>query len=344
MIDLVAEQAPLGGLERWLHDPLVNEVMVNAGSEVWVERAGRVEHVGRIRPATLLAAIEHILNPLGRRLDRSHPTVDARLADGSRLCAVVEPVAVDGPCLTIRRFSTRPVPLERFAAPPVVELLRDLVARRCNLLISGATSSGKTTLLNALAQQVEPSARLITLEDVAELQLPHPHVVRLETREATPDGVGEITLAHLLRTALRMRPDRLVVGEIRGSEAVHLLQALNTGHDGSLATVHANSALDALERLASLVLHEVGNWPLAAVHQHVTRAIDAVVHVHRRPDGGRAVAEVAEVVAAESAAGFEGAGLHVRPLATGERVLATAERGRGPGTLPTLDGNVWALQ
>ncbi len=312
MIDLVAEQSPLGGLERWLHDPTITELMVNGGSEVWIERAGRLEHVGSIRPTTLLGAIEHILAPLGRRLDRTHPTVDARLTDGSRLCAVVEPVAVDGPCLSIRRFSARPIPLDAFAAPPVAELLRELVHQRCNVLVSGATSSGKTTLLNALASEVEPAARLITLEDVAELRLPHPHVVRLETREATPDGVGEVTLADLLRTALRMRPDRLVVGEIRGSEAVHLLQALNTGHDGSLATVHANSALDALERLASLVLHEVGNWPLPAVNQHVGRAIDVVVHVERGTDGARRVAEVAEVVS--------GAALSVRPLTHGDAV------------------------
>ena len=336
MIDLVAEQAPLGGLERWLSDPAINEVMVNAGSEVWVERAGRLEHVGRIRPATLLGAIEHILTPLGRRLDRTHPTVDARLADGSRLCAVVEPVAVDGPCLTIRRFSTRPVPLEQFAAPPVAALLRELVHRRCNVLVSGATSSGKTTLLNAMALAVEPDARLITLEDVAELRLPHPHVVRLETREATPDGVGEVTLAHLLRTALRMRPDRLVVGEIRGNEAVHLLQALNTGHDGSLATLHANSALDALERLASLVLHEVGNWPLPAVHQHVARAIDAVVHVARGPNGTRRVVEVAEVIGGGHRTGTTSTGAHdsgpstlgIRPLCSGDNPVAAIQRGR----------------
>lgn len=320
MIDLVAEQSPLGGLERWLHDPSITELMVNGGSDVWVERAGRLEHVGSMRPATLLGAIEHILAPLGRRLDRTHPTVDARLSDGSRLCAVVEPVAVDGPCLTIRRFSARPIPLEMFSSPSVSALLRELVARRCNVLVSGATSSGKTTLLNALASEVERDARLITLEDVAELRLPHPHVVRLETREATPDGVGEVTLAHLLRTALRMRPDRLVVGEIRGGEAVHLLQALNTGHDGSLATVHANSALDALERLASLVLHEVGNWPLSAVHQHVGRAIDVVLHVVRGTDGGRRVAEVAEVVT--------GSALRVRTLASGDEVVGTVSRGR----------------
>ncbi|MGB8861421.1 MAG: ATPase, T2SS/T4P/T4SS family [Ilumatobacteraceae bacterium] len=325
MIDLVAEQSPLGGLERWLQDPAVNEVMVNAGSEVWVERAGRVEHVGRIRPATVLAAIEHILSPLGRRLDRTHPTVDARLVDGSRLCAVAEPVAVDGPCLTIRRFSTLPVPLARFATPPVVELLRNLVARRCNVVVSGATSSGKTTLLNALASEVEPEARLITLEDVAELRLPHPHVVRLETREATPDGVGEITLAHLLRTALRMRPDRLVVGEIRGEEAVHLLQALNTGHDGSLATVHANSAVDALERLVSLVLHQAGNWPLPAVHQHVARAIDAVVHVQRRADGTRRITEVAEVDDNSSSSGHAVA---VRLMVQGDAVVGQPRRAR----------------
>ena len=332
MIDLVAEQAPLGGLERWLRDPTVNEVMVNGGTDVWVERGGQLQCVGHIRPGTLLGVIEHILAPVGRRLDRTHPTVDARLADGSRLCAVVPPVAVDGPCLTIRRFSAQPMPLARFAGPAVSDLLCELVHRRCNLLVSGATSSGKTTLLNALAGEVEPHARLITLEDVAELRLTHEHVVRLETRDATPDGVGEITLAHLLRTALRMRPDRLVVGEIRGNEAVHLLQALNTGHDGSLATVHANSAIDALERLASLVLQEVGNWPLPAVHQHVARAIDAVVHLARLPDGTRCVAEVAEVVEVADVADVEGTGtgtgFRVRPLADGHHVVAAARRGR----------------
>ncbi len=324
MIDLVAEQSPLGGLERWLLDPTVTELMVNAGTDVWVERAGHVERVGSIRTSTLMGAIEHILAPIGRRLDRTHPTVDARLPDGSRLCAVVHPIAVDGPCLTIRRFSNRPVPLDAFAPPPVASLLRDLVARRCNLLVSGATSSGKTTLLNALVQHVPLGARLITLEDVAELQLPHPHVVRLETREATADGVGEVTLAQLLRTALRLRPDRLVVGEVRGSEAVHLLQALNTGHDGSLSTVHANGSLDALDRLATLVVQEVANWPLAAVHQHVSRAIDAVVHVVRGADGRRLVAEVVEVVPSEL-----GAALSIRVLADGRHVLAPPQRGRG---------------
>lgn len=321
MIDLVAEQSPLGGLERWLHDPAVNEVMVNAGSEVWVERDGALHHVGRIRTPTLLAVIEHILTPIGRRLDRSTPMVDARLADGSRLCAVVSPIAVDGPCLTIRRFNTRSITLEGFAPPAVAQLLRELVVQRCNLVVSGATSSGKTTLLNALAREVAPETRVVTLEDVAELRLPHPHVVRLETRDATPDGVGEVGLAELLHTALRLRPDRLVVGEIRGREAVHLLHALNTGHDGSLATVHANSALDALQRLAALVLQEVGNWPLVAVNAHVARAIDAVVHLERSP-AGRRVVEVAEVGIGEDG------GLKVRQLVSGGDVVAELRQGR----------------
>lgn len=323
MIDLVAEQAPLGGLERWLRDPSVNELMVNAGSEIWVEREGTIAHVGRMRPTTLLATIEHILTPIGRRLDRAHPMVDARLPDGSRVCAVIAPIAVDGPCLAIRRFHPQIIGLDRFAAPTLVPLLRELVQRRCNVVVSGATSSGKTTLLNTLALEISASERVITLEDTAELHLPHPHVVRLETREATPDGVGEVTLAHLLRTALRLRPDRLVVGEIRGDEAVHLLQALNTGHDGSMATVHANSATDALARLSSLVLHEVGNWPLTAVQNHVARAIDVVVHVARRADGTRTVAEVAEVVADAT-----GPAIATRRLADSSAITGVLQRGR----------------
>lgn len=323
MIDLVAEQTPLGGLERWLRDPSVNELMVNAGSEIWVERGGVVAHVGRMRPTTLLAMIEHILTPIGRRLDRAHPMVDARLPDGSRVCAVIAPIAVDGTCLAIRRFHPQIIGLDRFAVPPLVPLLRELVQRRCNIVASGATSSGKTTLLNTLALEIAATERVITLEDTAELHLPHPHVVRLETREATPDGVGEVTLAHLLRAALRLRPDRMIVGEIRGDEAVHLLQALNTGHDGSMATVHANSAADALARLSSLVLHEVGNWPLMAVQRHVARAIDVVVHVARDADGARRVVEIAEVLADTT-----GAAIATRQLADASSVTGVLQRGR----------------
>jgi len=303
MIDLVAEQSALGGLERWLDDPAITEVLVNAGSQVWVERHGRLTRVGVMRNESLLGAIEHILTPIGRRLDRSSPAVDARLTDGSRVCAVIPPIAVDGPCLAIRQFAVQHVPLTAFAPLPVAELLGQLVHHRCNVVVSGATSSGKTTLLNSLAHDVPPAERIITLEDVAELRLAHPHVVRLETRSATPDGVGEVTLAQLLRTALRLRPDRLVVGEVRGAEAAQLLQAMNTGHDGSLATIHANSAADALARLATLVLQDAPTWPLGAIREHVRRAVDVVVHVARLPDGHRRVVDVAEVVESPGEAG-----------------------------------------
>lgn len=297
--DLVAELNPLGGLERWLHDPAVAEVLVNGNGDVWVERDGRLHPAGRMRTDTVLLALERILVPIGRRLDRSHPAVDARLADGSRVCAVIPPVAVDGPSVAIRRFRTQAVPLEGFGNHEVATILRDLVTRRCNVVVSGATSAGKTTLLNALAAAVPPHERIITLEDIAELRLDHPHVVRLETREPTPDGVDGVDLAHLLRTALRLRPDRLVVGEIRGEEAVHLLQALNTGHDGSLATVHANGPLDALERLSSLVLQTAASWPWSAIQRSVVRAIDVVVHVERSTHGHRRVHQIVEVTRAD---------------------------------------------
>ncbi len=322
LIDAVAEQAPLGGLERWLSDPAVTEVIVNRGREVWVEREGRLDRVGTMRTAAVLTALEHILSPIGRRLDRSSPMVDARLADGSRVCAAIPPVAVDGPALAIRRFAVQAVPLTAFATPAVVAVLEQLVASRCNVVVSGATSSGKTTLLNALAGRISPGERLITLEDVAELRLDHAHVVRLETRAVSPDGVGAIVLADLLRTALRLRPDRLVVGEIRGAEAVDLLQALNTGHDGSLATVHANSAEDALARIASLVVQHTSGWPLASIREHVHRAVDAVVHVARAADGTRRVAQVAEVLAVPAG------GAAVRVLVDGHERHGTIDRVR----------------
>lgn len=295
MIDLVAERSPLGGLERWLDDPEIDEVLVNSGREVWVDRGGRLDLVGQIRTSTLLAVIEHLLAPTGRRVDRSQPVVDARLADGSRLCAALEPIAVDGPCLAIRRLTRRRFDLSDFAGPAVVETLHQLIGHRVNILVSGATSSGKTSLLGALLASTPADARLVTMEDVAELPIVHPHVVRLETRPATPDGVGELELSDLLRAALRLRPDRVVVGEIRGTEAIHLLHALNTGHDGSMSTIHANSADDAITRLCALVVQSAANWPLAAVHDHVARAIDVIVHVERGADGRRSIREVVEL-------------------------------------------------
>jgi pilus assembly protein CpaF len=266
---------------------------------VWVEREGRLTRVGTMSPAAVATAVEHVLDPLGRRVDRSTPTVDARLADGSRVCVAVEPVAVDGTCLAIRRFALTRLELDRFGPPSVAQRLAELVNDRANVLVSGPTSSGKSTLLNRLAAEVPASERIITIEDIAELRLDHPHVVRLEARPATADGVGAVSIADLLRTALRLRPDRLVVGEIRGREAVVLLQALNTGHAGSLSTIHANSAVDALDRLATLVLQEAPAWPLAAIRRHVTRCVDAVVHLGKDRDGRRTVVEILGVEATE---------------------------------------------
>jgi len=294
VIDVIAERSPLGGLERWLGDPGIDEIIVNGRGDVWIETSGSLTRVANMSAPAVTTALEHILRPIGRRIDRSNPTVDARLADGSRVCAVVEPIAVDGPCLTIRRFALRSLPLSAFAAPDVVVLLQQIVAARCNVLVSGATSSGKTTLLNALAALVPSTERIITLEDIAELRLSHPHVVRLETRPPSAEGAGEVTLNHLLRTALRMRPDRLVLGEVRGAEAVQLVQAMNTGHDGSMSTVHANSAVDAVARLCSLVLQEVPGWPLEAIHDQVRRSIDVVLHVGRSTDNHRQIIAVCE--------------------------------------------------
>lgn len=321
MIDVIAERSPLGGLERWLGDPAIDEVIVNGGGDVWIERAGILARVATMSTPAVTTAIEHILRPIGRRLDRSNPTVDARLPDGSRVCAVIEPVAVDGPCLTIRHFALRPLPISAFATADISALLQSIVAARCNMLVSGATSSGKTTLLNALAALVPATERIITLEDIAELRLPHPHVVRLETRPPTAEGNGEVTLPQLLRTALRLRPDRLVLGEVRGAEAVQLVQAMNTGHDGSMATVHANSAVDAVARVCSLVLQEVPGWPLDAIHDQVRRSIDVVIHVGRTVDNQRRVVEVCETDAAIG-------GVQLRRLADRAAVIAPLQRRR----------------
>lgn len=321
MIDVIAERSPLGGLERWLGDPDIDEVIVNGAGDVWIERSGTLLRVATMSGSAVATAIEHILRPIGRRLDRANPTVDARLPNGSRVCAVIEPVAVDGACLTIRRFAMRPLPLSSFAEPQVVSLLQAVVAARCNLLVSGATSSGKTTLLNALAAEVPVTERIITLEDIAELRLAHPHVVRLEARAPTAEGTGEVTLPQLLRTALRMRPDRLVLGEVRGAEAVQLVQAMNTGHDGSMATVHANSAIDAVARVCSLVLQEVPGWPLAAIYDQVRRSIDVVIHVGRATGNHREVIEVCET-------DFATGDLQLRRLSEGPKVLDELQRGR----------------
>ena len=298
--DVVARVAArvhgLGPLEPLLADASVSEVMINGPGPVWIERSGTVSRSGvSLDRAAVDLVIERIVSPLGRRVDQLTPCVDGRLPDGSRVHVAVPPVAVDGPYVTIRRFVVPDVALEMFAAEPVVNLLEELVDRGANLVVSGGTGAGKTTLLNALAGRVSPQQRVITIEDAAELQLEHPHVVRLEARPESREGGGAVTIRDLVRNALRMRPDRLVVGEVRGPEALDLLHALNTGHAGCLSTVHANGPVDALRRLAALAAAADERLGVEAVRDHVTAAIDAVVHLGRARDGTRRLAEVAEV-------------------------------------------------
>ena len=294
---VLADVHGLGPLEPLLADPLVTDVLVNGPGPVWVERHGRLERLDlELDGPTILRLIERVVAPLGLRVDRSSPLVDARLPDGSRVNAVVPPLAVDGPCLTIRRFGARAVPLESFAgAPDVAALLVAAVEERRNIVVSGGTGAGKTTLLNALAASIPRSQRIVTIEDAAELRLPHDHLVRLEARPANAEGAGAVTIRQLVRNALRMRPDRIVVGEVRGGEALDMVQAMNTGHDGSLSTCHANSPHDALRRLETMILMADVALPLAAVRDQLVAALDLVVQVARRADGRRAVVEVAEV-------------------------------------------------
>ncbi len=297
---IVRDTIGLGPLEDLLADPAVEEVMVNGPGSVYVERGGRIEATD-VRfgdEEDLRNTIERVLAPLGRRVDELSPMVDARLADGSRVNVVIPPLAVDGAALSIRRFGARrPGPEELVELGTLTgaqcELLREAVAARKSVLISGGTGSGKTTLLNALSSFLAPEERVVTIEDAAELRLQQPHVVRLESRPASVEGGGEVTIRDLLRNALRMRPDRIVIGEVRGPEALDLLTALNTGHDGALSTVHANSPADALARLETLALMAGLGLPHEAVAAQVRRGIDLVVHVRREADGRRRVEEIA---------------------------------------------------
>jgi pilus assembly protein CpaF len=308
----------LGVIEELLDDPLVDEVMVNAGCDVWVDRGGGLHRVTRLSESKIDGLIERILAPLGRRLDRTSPIVDARLADGSRVSAVAPPVAVDGTCLSIRRFRVRPLALDDFASPSVAALVQTLIRRRANMVVAGATSSGKTTLLNALTAYLPPGERIVTLEDIAELRIGSDHVVRLEARPPGDDGPPPVPLGELLRAALRLRPDRLVVGEVRGPEAFDLLQALNTGHDGSLATVHANSPADTLRRLAAMTAQS-GQLPWEICLELAHAAIDVVIQVGRGVDGHRRLMEVAEVSP-------PGESRALRTLAIGDTVVSESSR------------------
>ncbi len=304
LVRRVAERSfGLGPLEPLLADAAVDEIMVSGAGRVWVERGGRVEEtaVRFAGDAELRHAIERILAPLGRRVDEAEPLCDARLPDGSRVNVVIPPLALDGAALTIRRFRRRGLaPADLVASgswsPPLHDLLRAAVRGRMNVLVSGGTGSGKTTTLNALSAFVCERERIVTIEDAAELRLRQPHVVRLEARPPSLEGRGEVTIRQLVRNALRMRPDRIVVGEVRGAEALDMLSAMSSGHDGSLSTVHAGSPEEALRRVETLALMAGLGLPHEAVREQVAAAIDLVVHQARVPGGARAVVSVAEVV------------------------------------------------
>ena len=290
----------LGPLEALLADPAVSDVLVNAPDDVWVERAGRLERTGVVfrDDAAVVACVERAIAPLGLRLDRASPAVDARLPDGSRLHAAVPPAAVDGPIVAIRRFTAAVPDLEAMVAAGALDeegasLLGGAVERGDNLLVCGATGAGKTTLLNVLSGEIPAGERVVSIEEAAELRLDG-HVVRLEARPPNVEGAGEITMRALVRHALRMRPDRIVVGEVRGPEALDFLQAMSTGHAGSMGTVHASGPDEALWRVETLALSATDPPPARSVRQQVRAALDLVVHVERRA-GRRRVAEVAAI-------------------------------------------------
>jgi pilus assembly protein CpaF len=298
---VLRETVGLGPLEELLRDPEVEEVLVNGHEEVWVERAGRLRRteIGFADEEGLRDVIERVLGPIGRRVDELSPMADGRLPDGSRVNVVIPPLAVDGPAVSIRRFAgIRPDPDELVARgsfdSELRELLAEAVGSRRNLIVSGGTGSGKTTVLNAISSFIATDERVITIEDAAELRLSQPHVVRLESRPAGIEGSGEVTIRDLVRNALRMRPDRIVIGEVRGAEAMDLLVALNTGHRGALSTVHANGAADALRRLETLAMMAGLGVPHEVVSEQLANAVELVLHLERDGNERRAT-ELCEV-------------------------------------------------
>lgn len=302
-----AEAVGLGPLEPLLADTSVSEIMVNHYDRVFVEQAGRLQAHPLVfsSETALRAIIDRILAPLGRRLDISSPAVDGRLADGSRFHAVLSPIAVKGTCVTIRKFPKRRLGLEDLLqtgslSPEMARFLQQAVQGRCNILVSGGTGTGKTTLLNVLSTCIDSGERIVTLEDAAELQLQHSNWVALESRPANAEGQGQVDIRSLLRQALRMRPDRIVVGECRGAEAFDMLSAMNTGHEGSMGTLHANTPRDALSRLEGMVLMAGLDLPLLVVREHIARALHIIVQLSRLPDGKRLVHEIVEVTGIEA--------------------------------------------
>ena len=304
--EILDEMTGFGPIQPLLDDPDISEVMVNGPKKVFVEKSGKVtksaitfdddDHVARI--------IDRIILPLGRRVDPDSPTVDARLPDGSRVNAVIRPVSIDGPCITIRKFKKDKLSVQQLIdygslTHNMGEFVRACVLAHLNIVISGGTGSGKTTLLNVLSSFIPEGERIVTIEDAAELQLQQDHVLRLETKVANTDGKGAVTIRDLVRNALRMRPDRIVVGECRGGEALDMLQAMNTGHDGSLTTLHANTPRDALSRLETMVLMSGMDLPLKVVRQQISSAVDLIIQQTRLKDGSRKVTAITEVIGME---------------------------------------------
>jgi pilus assembly protein CpaF len=341
MDDVMDETFGLGPLEGLLKDPTITDILVNRFDRVYVERRGQLELTDVVfrDNAHLRQIIDRIVVQVGRRVDEVSPMVDARLPDGSRVNAIIPPLSLDGPAMSIRRFGQNPLTVEDLirhgSIPPVMlEFLAAAVQSRCNVLISGGTGSGKTTLLNCLSRYIPPNERIITIEDAAELQLQQPHVVRLETRPANIEGAGEVTQRDLVKNSLRMRPDRIIVGECRAAEALDMLQAMNTGHEGSMTTVHANTARDALSRLEVTVSMAGFEIPIRALRQQIASALHLVVQVQRMMGGRRKVTSVSEITGMEGDQiqmhelfGYEQTGVDEAGHATG-RFIATGIRPR----------------
>lgn len=324
--DMQYEMLGFGPIEPLLHDPTVSDILVNTSSQIYVERRGKLE----LTPITfddnehLLKVIEKIVSRVGRRVDESSPMVDARLPDGSRVNAIIPPLAIDGPLLSIRRFSVKPLTILdlislKSVTPPIAELLESLSKAKLNILISGGTGSGKTTLLNVMSGFIPPSERIVTIEDAAELQLQQPHVVRLETRPPNTEGKGEVPQRLLVKNSLRMRPDRIILGEVRGAEALDMLQAMNTGHEGSLATIHANTPRDALSRLENMVGMANANLGIRSTRQQIASAITVVVQIARLSDGSRKLTSLQEIT------GMEGDTITMQEIFAFKRTGVSAE-------------------